>query len=60
MPVLVVCVASGDSQIDILVKTKLRPARGASQLQTLHDCHSGLELGCKATTSPAVKQVLSR
>lgn len=55
-----VAVTSGDSQIDILVKTKLRPARGASQLQTLHDCHSGLEVGCKASTSSAVKQVLLR
>ncbi|KAL3133459.1 hypothetical protein ABBQ38_007322 [Trebouxia sp. C0009 RCD-2024] len=49
-----------DSQINIIVRTKLRPARGASQLQLLHDCHSGLELGCKAATSSAVKQVLSR
>lgn len=60
MPLLTLCVASGDSQINIIVRTKLRPARGASQLQLLHDCHSGLELGCKAATSSAVKQVLSR
>jgi len=26
----------------------------------MHDCHNGLELGCQAATSPAVKQVLSR
>ena len=51
---------SGDSQIDLAIKTKLRPARGASQLQTLHDCHNGLELGCKAASSATVKQVLSR
>lgn len=60
MPLLTVFVASGDSQINIIVRTKLRPARGASQLQLLHDCHNGLELGCKAATSSAVKQVLSR
>ena len=51
---------SGDAQIDIAVKTKLRPARNASQLRTMSDCHSSLELGCKAATSQAVKQVLTR
>ncbi|DBA74342.1 hypothetical protein WJX77_011104 [Trebouxia sp. C0004] len=50
----------GNAQIDIAIKTKLRPARGGSQLQTMHDCHNALELGCQAATSPAVKQVLSR
>lgn len=53
-------ILAGDAQIDIAIKTKLRPARGGSQLQTMHDCHNGLELGCQAATSPAVKQVLSR
>ncbi len=53
-------IVAGDAQIDIAIKTKLRPARGGSQLQTMHDCHNGLELGCQAATSPAVKQVLSR
>ena len=53
-------ILAGDAQVDIAIKTKLRPARGGSQLQTMHDCHNGLELGCQAATSPAVKQVLSR
>ena len=48
---------TGDAQIDMMIKTKLRPTGGTSQLQTLLNYHNALQ---SSSASAAVKAVLDR